>query len=63
MFGSKSLKCEVCKKLVDEFEWAIAQIPKDKKMAMGSFRMTSTGDIDKKMVTMTTSRFRKILHI
>ena len=44
MFGSKSLRCLVCKAIVDEFQQAIDDVDPNKKIEAGSFKMTSTGE-------------------
>ena len=35
MFGSESLQCVTCKKLVEEFEWAINSVDPKKKIESG----------------------------
>ena len=43
MFGSKSLKCLVCQKMVGEFEHKISKVDKKKKISTGNFRIKSDG--------------------
>ena len=47
MFGSKSLKCLVCKALVKEIQTEIEAVNTAKKIEVGSFR---TGDRERKLV-------------
>ena len=35
MFGSQSLQCVTCQKMVEEFEWAINQVDPKKKIESG----------------------------
>ena len=45
MFGSKSLRCLVCKAIVDEFEAAIEAVDPDKKIDLStSFHLTASGE-------------------
>jgi hypothetical protein len=53
-FGFVSLKCLVCQALVDEIDVAIALVDPNKKRATG-FRLTPTGDLDKKVVPLARS--------
>ena len=49
MFGSKSLRCLVCKALVDEMEYKIGLVdPKKKIEKVASFRMDGSGQQAKK---------------
>ncbi len=45
MFGSKSLRCLVCKAVVHEFDMAVKSVDPDKKMEKtGSFMLDANGD-------------------
>ena len=50
MFGSKSLKCLVCQKMVEEFEYAISKVDPKKKISSGTFRINSNGKQNEKIV-------------
>ena len=51
MFGSKSLRCLVCKALVEEFDYAIQKVDPKKKIGVGSHTLSATGDKKQKMVS------------
>ena len=50
MFGSKSLKCLVCQRMVEEFEHKISSVDKNKKISAGTFRIDSNGEKTEKVV-------------
>ncbi len=50
MFGSKSLRCLVCKAVVEEFDAAITAVSPKKKVATGSFRLTASGERESRVV-------------
>lgn len=52
MFGSKSLRCLVCKAVVEEFSTAIGSVPPDKKVEIGSFKLQADGKRESKLVNM-----------
>ena len=51
MFGSKSLNCLVCQKMVEEFEFAISKVDPNKKIATRTFRINSVGEQKGKVVS------------
>jgi hypothetical protein len=51
MFGSKSLKCLVCQKMVEEFEYKVSKVDPNKKISAGSFRINSNGQQNEKVVS------------
>lgn len=51
MFGSKALRCLVCKALLDELEYAISTANPAKKIEKGSFRLTTDGAVERKLVS------------
>ncbi len=58
MFGSKSLKCLVCQKMVEEFQYKVSKVDRNKKISSGSFRINSNGQQNEKVVSLNT--FNKI---
>ncbi len=51
MFGSKSLRCLVCKALVEEFEYAVRSADPKRKIESGSFRLRPDGQRDVRIVS------------
>ena len=51
MFSSQSLKCLVCQKMIVEFEWAFSQTDPQKKVEVGSFRLTPSGASERRVVS------------
>ena len=58
MFGSKSLKCLVCQRMVEEFEHKISSVDRNKKIAAGTFRIDANGEKTEKVVSGCWPRVR-----
>ena len=54
MFGSQSLQCVTCQKMVEEFEWAINKVDPKKKVESG---VSGFADKNKKIVSFKCSQF------
>ena len=59
MFDSKTLKCLVCKNVIDELEAAIYKIDPKKVIDTGTYRVNEKGENKKKIVSTTTKIFDK----
>ena len=53
MFDSKTLKCLVCKNVIDELEAAIYKIDPKKVIDTGTYRVNEKGENKKKIVSTT----------
>ena len=51
MFDSKTLKCLVCKNLIDEFEAAIFKVDPKKMIDTGTFRVNEKGEQKRQVVS------------
>ena len=51
IFDSKTLKCLVCKSLVEEIEAEIFKVDPSKKVEFGSFRLKPDGTQERKVVS------------
>ena len=62
MFGSKSLRCLVCRALVEEFNYAVTSVDPKKKVETGGYRLNARGEREVKVVRnhhyMTSFPFR-----
>ena len=62
MFGSKSLRCLVCRALVEEFNYAVTSVDPKKKVETGGYRLNAKGEREVKVVRnhhyMTSFPFR-----
>ena len=54
MFDSKTLKCLVCKNVIDELEAAIYKIDPKKVIDTGTYRVNEKGENKKKIVSTST---------
>jgi hypothetical protein len=52
LLSSETLKCLVCKSLVEELEAAVAKVDPRKKIETGSFRLDGAGAQTKTLVRM-----------
>ncbi len=50
MFGSKSLRCLVCRALVEEFNYAVTSVDPKKKVETGGYRLNARGEREVKVV-------------
>ena len=51
-FTPAVLKCLVCQKMIDEFEWAFSKTDPNKKIEVGkSFTLNANGEREKKVVS------------
>ena len=58
MFGSQSLQCVTCQKMVEEFEWAINKVDPKKKIESGLWDPVSEKDpLSKKKKIVSNSFF------
>ena len=61
MFDSKTLKCLVCRNLMNEFDAAIYKIDPKKVIDTGTYRVNEKGERAKKIVSIWTF-FRQTSH-
>jgi len=50
MYGSRSLRCLVCKAVIEEFDEAIKLVDPKKKIEAGTFRLKANGERESKIV-------------
>ena len=63
LFDSKTLKCLVCKNVIDEFEAAIYKVDPKKMVDTGTFRINEKGEQKRQVVSTPCSFFNNLMLI